>query len=51
MWRGSDFIPSWSSLNGLSCILIGATYLAVLGMIVWLIIDFEMPLIAMGWHR
>jgi hypothetical protein len=51
MWTSKSLVPSWSGLNKSSCIFVGVTYAALFGLIVWLILDVEMPLIAAVWHR
>ena len=51
MWKAKGFVPSWSFLNHSSCVLVGAAYLALMGWIVWTMLDLDIPLIAMGSHR
>jgi hypothetical protein len=51
MWRSKFLVPSWSSLNTTSCVLVGLAFAALFGLIVWMIADVEMPLIVARWTK
>jgi hypothetical protein len=42
------FFPTFLTRSCTACVVVA--YLVLLGLILWLIIDFEMPLIAPRWH-
>ncbi len=44
-------VPSWSFLNTASCVVVSLAFAALLGLMLWMILDVEMPLIAVAWHR
>ena len=46
----SKAFPSEASVNHTACALVGLAFMALLGLIIWLIVDFEMPLIVAHWH-
>ena len=51
MWRSKFLVPSWSFLNTASCVLVGVAFVALMGLMLWMIIEAEMPLIAAAWPK
>ena len=45
------FFPSESCLNHAACALVGLAFVALFGLVVWMIVDVEMPFMTAGWHR
>ena len=39
MWKRARLVPSWQSLNRLACIVSGAVYLMLLGLVAWWILE------------
>jgi hypothetical protein len=51
MLRSKLLFPSVSFLNHTACAQVWLVFVALLGLIFWMIVDFEMPLIAAHLHR
>jgi len=51
MWRNKFLVPSWSSLKTTSCVLVSLAFVALLGLMLWMIVEVEMPLIRAVLHR